>query len=161
MSSVEGALVRRLEGREWGRGPLRLRLYPADHPTADVEIAAAIVAAVAVLALALLPLGALSGVLPPCRFHAWTGWPCATCGIGRGVVALGNGNPLQALRLNPLFIGGLLLFLVYSAIAVPLWLLRLPRPRIAVATRAARVALVLAALGAVLTNWAFLIADGR
>lgn len=161
MSSVERALAPRVPRQEWGRGWLRLRLYPSGHPTADVEIAATIVGGAALVALALLPLGTISSLLPACRFHEWTGWPCATCGIARGLVALGAGRGLQALRFNPLFIGGFLAFLAYAVIAAGLWLLRLPRPRIAVASRGVRVCLVVTAIGAVLLNWAFLIVDGR
>lgn len=46
---------------------------------------------------------------PPCLFHFWTGYPCATCGATRMVAALLHGRPLEAARLNPLLftLGGL------------------------------------------------------
>ena len=147
--------------RERRVGPLRFLLYPPDHPTADIEIAAALVGAVTVAALLLLPLGTLSQLVPACRFHEWTGWPCATCGITRGLIALGQGAGREALRFNPLLIGGLLAFLGYALVAAALWAFRLPRPRIGLVSRGARLVAVVAVLAAILANWAFLIADGR
>ncbi len=147
--------------REWRLGPLRLWLFPADHPTADIEIAAAVVGLVAVAALLLLPLASLAALMPGCRFHELTGWPCATCGITRGLVALGRGEWRHALRANPLLVSGTLALLGYAAVAAVLWVLRLPRPRIGLATRGARLAALLAVVAAVLVNWAFLLADGR
>ncbi len=46
--------------REWRLGPLRLRLFPADHPTADIEIAAAVVGLLALAALPFVPLATLA-----------------------------------------------------------------------------------------------------
>ncbi len=147
--------------RERRAGPFRFILFPPGHPTADVEIAAAIVGGVTIAALLLLPLGKLSRLIPDCRFHEWTGWPCATCGITRGLIALGEGAVPEALRLNPLLMAGLLAFLAYALVAAALWAFRLPRPRIGLTSRGARIVAVVAVLAAILANWAFLIADGR
>lgn len=147
--------------REWRLGPLRLRLFPADHPTADIEIAAAVVGLLALAALPFVPLAILAALMPGCRFHELTGWPCATCGITRGIVALGAGEWRTALRANPLLVSGTLALFGYAAVAAVLWAFRLPRPRIGLATRGARLAALLALVAAVLVNWAFLVADGR
>lgn len=45
--------------------------------------------------------------MPPCPFHALTGWLCPLCGSLRAVHALLRGTPLIALAFNPLTIGGL------------------------------------------------------
>jgi hypothetical protein len=142
-------------------GPLRLLLYPPRHPTADIEVAFALVGAAVLAALFFLPLDSLAALMPECRFHDLTGWPCATCGITRGIVALGKGDWSGALRCNPLLVGGLLLFLPGAVVAAVLWALRLPRPRVALASRGARLAAGLAVVAAILVNWAFLVADGR
>jgi hypothetical protein len=147
--------------RDWQFGPLRVLLYPPGHPTADIEVAVALVGAAVLAVLLFLPLDSLAALMPGCRFHDLTGWPCATCGITRGIVALGNGDWSGALRCNPLLVGGLLLFLPGAVVAAVLWALRLPRPRVAIASRGARLAAGLAVVAAILLNWAFLVADGR
>ena len=147
--------------REGRLGPLRFSLYPRQHPTADIEIAFTLVGVAAFAALFFLPLDSLAALMPDCRFHDLTGWPCATCGITRGLVALGRGEWRTALRANPLLVSGTLAFLGYAAVAAVLWAFRLPRPRIGLATRGARLAALLAVVAAVLVNWAFLVADGR
>lgn len=147
--------------REHRLGPLRVSLYAPGHPTADLEIAVALVGAVAVASLLVLPLGSLAALVPSCRFHDLTGWPCATCGVTRGVVALGKGAWREALRCNPLLVSGLLGFLACSVVSAVLWVFRLPRPRVALASRGARLAAGLAVVAAVLLNWAYLVADGR
>jgi hypothetical protein len=147
--------------RERRVGPLRFVLYPAHHPTADIEIAVTLVGVMALAALLFLPLGSLAALTPGCRFHDLTGWPCATCGITRGIVALANGDLREALRCNPLLVAGLLAFLAYAVVAALLWAFRLPRPRVALASRSARLAVGLVVLVAILVNWAFLVADGR
>jgi hypothetical protein len=43
-----------------------------------------------------------NGALPQCMFHQWTGLHCPGCGSTRCVYALLHGNPLEALRKNPL-----------------------------------------------------------
>jgi len=147
--------------RERRLGPLRFSLYPRQHPTADIEIAFTLVGVAAFAALFFLPLDSLAALMPDCRFHDLTGWPCATCGITRGVVALGSGDWRAALRCNPLLVAALLAFLGYAVVAAVLWAFRLPRPRVALASRGGRLAAGIAAVAAVLLNWAFLVADGR
>lgn len=142
-------------------GPLHVSLYSPQHPTADVEIAVTLVGVAAFAALLFLPLDSLAALMPDCRFRELTGTPCATCGITRGVVALGEGDWRAALRCNPLLIAALVTFLAYAVVAAALWVFRLPRPRIALASRGARLAAGLAAVASVLVNWAFLVADGR
>lgn len=146
---------------EWGKGGVRLRLLPSSHPSADLEPVIAVVGSLAAVALLWLPLDLLARFAGVCRFHDVTGWPCLTCGITRGILALAHGAPLVALRMNPLLIGGLLLLIGYTPIAFALWLLRAPRPRIALVHPTARWTAAAIAAAALLANWAFLILDGR
>lgn len=53
-----------------------------------------------------------------CLFKRFTGYPCPTCGMTRGVVALIEGRPIAALAMNPLM-------MVVLLAAVALLLLRL------------------------------------
>ena len=142
-------------------GPFALRLYPPTHPTRDVEIAAALAGLLAAAALLFLPLDAWAPLAGSCRFHDWTGIPCLTCGTTRAVLALAHGRLLTALRLNALVAAGLLFALVYAPAAAAMWLLRLPRPRLALDRGRARwcAAAVFALILAL--QWAFLIWDGR
>jgi len=142
-------------------GPFALRLYPASHPTADVEIAAALAGLLAAAALLLLPLDAWAPLAGSCRFHDWTGIPCLTCGTTRAVLALAHGHPLTALRLNALVALALLSALVYAPAAAAMWLLRLPRPRLALARGRARWGAVAVCALILALQWAFLIWDGR
>ncbi|RMG47265.1 MAG: DUF2752 domain-containing protein [Acidobacteria bacterium] len=146
---------------EWGWGGVRFRLLPAEHPTSDLEPVIAVVGLLAILGMWTLPLDLLAGFAGVCRFHAWTGWPCPTCGITRGLLAVAHGDPFRALRMNPLLIGGILATGAYAPVALALWIFRAPRPRIALLTPSARWGTLFLAVAAVLANWAFLVIDGR
>lgn len=137
-------------------GPLHLRVYPPEHPTADIEIFVALVGAAALVGLWLLPLDLFASWLGECRFHALTGWPCVSCGVTRGVLALAHGQVPEALRLNPFFIGLLLLLICYAPVAWVLWLGRLGRPRLHLAGRGVRRATLAGLLLLLLANWAYL-----
>ena len=55
----------------------------------------------------------------PCRYYAATGEPCATCGVTRGIAAMGSLEWIRAWDYNPLsvliFVGEfILLFLILS-----------------------------------------------
>lgn len=108
----------------------------------------------------LLPrLRAVAAMLPTCPFHALTGLPCPTCGTTRGVLALVDGRPLDAIAMNPLvFIGGVCL-VSYIAVGMAVYARtgRFPEPTFS--PRGLVFARVLA--GAVLAlNWIYLIARG-
>ncbi len=78
-------------------------------------------AVAAVAALALRPIWLrLTPYLPPCAFRALTGLPCPSCGSTHAALALLHGNPLEALRANPLATGAALLF-VLGGLAAPVW----------------------------------------
>ncbi len=142
-------------------GPLVFRLLPPDHPTADLEKAVAIVGFVALAALLLLPLEALAPLGTPCRFRAFTGLPCPTCGGTRAALALARFDLPRALEMNPLLAGGALLAFALAPLGAAAWVFRWPRPRVGFRTAAARRLAVVAALGVVLLNWALLVAAGR
>lgn len=154
-------VVRRTPLAAWSRGGWRFSLFPPDHPSADLEIALGVAGLLAWAGFWLLPLHHLAWFLTPCAFHQITGLPCVSCGLTRGILALAEGHPLVALRLNPLGLAVVLALLVYTPPACVLWWFRLPRPRLALTGREARrgawclLALVIAA------HWAFLIVDGR
>ncbi len=136
-------------------GPLVLRAFPPDHPTADLEVAITTVGLLVVLVLAFLPLEPLVRLLPPCTFHRLTGHPCLTCGTTRLLLALARGHVGEALAWNPLVAAGLLAFLAWTPVAAVQWLFRLPRWRIGFGSARAR--WIAAAAFAVLLalDWAY------
>jgi uncharacterized iron-regulated membrane protein len=138
-----------------------LRLVPAAHPSADLEIVAALIGTLLLLGLWALPLDDLALFAGACQFKSWTGWPCGTCGITRAIQAVHHGQFGRALRLNPLLVVLLAVGAGYTPIAWVLWLKRAPRPRLGLPTRGARIGLLLVAVGLFVLNWAFLIGDGR
>ncbi len=143
------------------RGPVVLRLWPATHPTADVEVVTAIFGALLWAALLALPLERLAPLAGECRFRSWTGHPCLTCGATRAVLALAHGDVGGALAMNPL-VGALLVALLAAAAPAALaWALRWPRPRLAPAGTGARRALVALVVAALAANWIYLLAVGR
>jgi len=119
-------------------GPLVLRAYPPEHPTADLEVAITIIGLAAILAGVLLPLDTLAGLLPPCRFHQLTGRPCLTCGTTRLLLALAHGHLLEAIAWNPLVAVAVLVFLGLVPVAAVQWIFRLPRWRVGFASARAR-----------------------
>jgi hypothetical protein len=142
-------------------GPVRWRLYAATHPTAEFEPLLALVGLLFVIALVALPLDLMGAVMGGCRFHDWTGYPCASCGATRGAIALGHGQIGEALRLNPLFVGGFLCLAIYSAISALIWWRGWPRPRVALVGAPARWGALAVCLVLIGLNWAFLIWDHR
>jgi hypothetical protein len=96
---------------------------------------------------------------PVCYFHEWTGLPCPSCGSTRLVESLLAGDPLGAVRWNPL------IFLVLAGVAVwalvstarvvlglPAWSIELTRPE--------RRALRLLGVTALAAGWAYLLWSG-
>jgi hypothetical protein len=131
-----------------------LRPHETDHETLWASVAAAL-GVMLVLWLRFVE-------WPPilCPLHAITGWPCPTCGATRAVLALARGEFVAALRMNPLVGAAALGAVPYLAYAAVVSVLGLPRCRIEFGPRAAAAGRV-AAVAAVVTTWAFLIADGR
>jgi Protein of unknown function (DUF2752) len=94
--------------------------------------------------------------MPACPFHWLTGFPCATCGGTRALLALGRFDLGAAFGWNPLVAGAGILFIAGGVVALGAALLggevRAPRPTL----------LLRAALAAaVAANWAFLVVAGR
>jgi hypothetical protein len=120
----------------------------------------AILAGIGVLAAAavgLLHLDALPFTF--CVFKLTTGLPCLTCGSTRALGRLVHGDLYGAWLMNPLAASGLLALVPWAA-ADLLLMIRgraLGVELAPAATRAARVAVVAAALA----NWAYLVAAGR
>lgn len=90
----------------------------------------------------------------PCAFRAWTGHPCATCGMTHAFVYLAHGQLAEALRWSPLgaalAAGGWALALADAVRVIAGW----PLPR--VSDGALRRAAVVG-LGLLTANWAFLL----
>ncbi|HHQ47619.1 MAG TPA: DUF2752 domain-containing protein [Acidobacteria bacterium] len=113
----------------------------------------------AVVGIALAPVWPrLVPLLPRCAFHRLTGYPCPTCGTTRAALALLHGHILQAIVYNPLM-AVLGCAFVAGGILAPLWALAgLPLP---VVPSNAWKPLRIAALLAILVNWAYLLLAGR
>lgn len=137
---------------EAGRSPRRL---PAVQLGFLWGAAAVFAAALVFLAPGLVV--RVRAVLPHCPVKALAGVPCPACGSGRALVALSCLDLGGALRLNPLFSLGALVFLGggLAAFALSLSGRGVPEPR--TLPLAVRVAAVLA----LAANWAFLLFDGR
>jgi Protein of unknown function (DUF2752) len=94
--------------------------------------------------------------MPVCPFHWLTGFPCATCGGTRALLALGRFDLGAAFGWNPLVAGAGILFIAGGVVAFVAALaggeVRAPR-----ATPLLRAALA----AAIAANWAFLVAAGR
>jgi hypothetical protein len=94
--------------------------------------------------------------LPPCPFHWLTGFPCATCGGTRALLALGRFEFGTAIAWNPLVAVAGILFMIGGIAALGSAALgrdvRVPNP-----TLGFRIALGIA----LASNWAFLVAAGR
>ena len=114
-------------------------------------------ALVAVAMVALLHLDRLPFSL--CVFKAVTGIPCMTCGTTRALARLARLDLAGALAMNPLAAAGTLALVPWAVADLAL----LPRGRAVslelspAGARAARIA----AVAAVLANWAWLVAAGR
>jgi hypothetical protein len=112
----------------------------------------------AILAVAFRPVWlAAAGFLPPCPWHALTGWACPGCGTTRAVVSLLHGRVGDALAFNPLsalaaiaFFGGGILAPIWLACGGPaVRLSGRPRPLVAFTAGAG-----------FLANWVWLVASG-
>lgn len=101
----------------------------------------------------------VASLLPPCPVHVALDVPCPSCGTTRALILLMEGRPVEAFLMNPLIIGGGVLFLGYLLAG---WVLyartgRFPEPR----WTPARLSLLRWSVGAaVIVNWAWLVARG-
>jgi hypothetical protein len=131
-----------------------LRAGRGGVPVGAILAACALVAmgTIAVLHLDRLPFSL-------CVFKAVTGLPCMTCGTTRALARLARLDLAGALSMNPLVTLATLTLLPWAAADLAL----LPRGRalsLELSPAAARVARI-AAVAAVLANWAWLVAAGR
>ena len=99
----------------------------------------------------------LARFAPSCPWHRLTGLPCPGCGTTRALVALLEGRPGFALTMNPLATIGVVGF-VLGGLAAPLWLALVGR--VPMAPPGPRPAWAIAAVAAVVLNWAWLVASG-
>lgn len=79
---------------------------------------AAASSAAAVFVLRHVDPNAAGNPLPPCVFHALTGYWCPGCGMTRALHALVHGDLLHALHMNPL---GMLMLLALPAMVLWSW----------------------------------------
>jgi hypothetical protein len=134
-------------------GPLRLVARPG--PPLGLIFGA--IGGLAAVAVGLLRLDRVPVAL--CYVKAFTGLPCPTCGSTRALGRLFGLDLPGALSMNPL--------VTLAALAVALWaaadLALLPRRRALGLEVGARVATALrvAAVAALVANWAYLVAAGR
>jgi hypothetical protein len=95
-----------------------------------------------------------------CPFHVLTGLACPTCGGSRAFAALLEARIADALRLNPIVAGAVLLAPVYAVYGLGVSLSGAPRIRLVLDRRDRQ--RLRGALGCVVAlAWAYLVADGR
>lgn len=111
-----------------------------------------------VIVVALRPLlVAAAALLPPCLWHAWTGWPCPGCGSTRALLHLLRLDVGGAVALNPLATAGASAFLLGGVVA-PAWIAC--GGRVPVVPPGPKPACLAAVVVAVLANWGWLIVAG-
>ncbi len=116
---------------------------------------------VSLLSLALAWLWLRSGLpLPRCPLHELTGWPCPTCGATRCVRFALGGDFGAAFAINPLAFLSLTALALYDLYAATVLALRLPRLRLDAAPAWVGKSARLAAIAALVANWAWLVWRG-
>jgi hypothetical protein len=90
-----------------------------------------------------------------CNFKRWTGVPCPTCGMTRGITSVARGDLAAGFAYNPLFLTVMLGFLLLLAARIAFK----RALRLDVNTRE-RKTLWWAALFLIATNWTYLIFAG-
>lgn len=95
--------------------------------------------------------------LPPCAFHAVTGWPCPTCGTTRATLKLLQGELAAAFALNPLYFMGLAAVAAFNVYAVVVLAGGLPRLRLGALPPGKGQLLRWGAIALILANWAWLV----
>ena len=123
------------------------------RPVGPVDRQLAVLWAVVALAIVLLvPLSDLRvDDLPACPFRVATGVACPSCGTGRALEALADGEVVGALSWNPLVVAGSLAFVIGGLLA-PIWNRRVGRLPDLRGVIPVRVGLVAALVG----NWVYL-----
>jgi hypothetical protein len=115
------------------------------------------IGALGAVAVGLLGLDRLP--FPVCLLKAATGLPCPTCGSTRALARLLHFDLPGALAMNPLATAGLIVLAAWAL--VDLGLLARGRALDLEIGRPLSLWVRIAALGAVLANWAYLLAAGR
>ena len=141
-------------------GDMRLVLRRRRAGETDCELVFGTLFVPLVLVAAWLVTRLPSEWLPVCAFRVATGVPCPTCGAYRCTCLLASGEPVAALRMNPLattaVVAGLLWFL-YSLVVV---VAGLPRVRVEGAGRPGQWGVFWMLVLLLLLNWAYLIVSG-
>ncbi len=127
-------------------------------PTRDDRQVAILWAVCAGLAIALGPVWrAAAPFLPPCVWHAVTGWPCPGCGSTRAMLRLLHADVAGALATNPLTTTSAAGF-VGLGLAAPVWFaLGGMRPALDPGAKP-RLMVLVAAI--VVANWVWLFVHG-
>ena len=99
-------------------------------------------------------------VLARCVFKAVTGLPCLTCGATRALEAIAAGRLLGALWLNPVVTALAFGWTAYAAYGLGAMIGAWPRAAVRLDARECTAVRAIAA-AAMLTGWAFLVAEGR
>lgn len=128
---------------------------PPDREDRQVAALWAVCAGLALLFRPLWIVGA--DALPPCLWHAWTGWPCPGCGTTRAFIRLLHVDLLGALTLNPLAACGAVAFVAGGFVA-PVWLRY--GGRVPVIDKRPKPGWIAAGTAAMLANWLWLYASG-
>ncbi len=135
---------------------MRIERHTAQGQTRLGIVFGGVLALAAVLAVAWLRLGLPQ---PVCHFREWTGLACPTCGSTRMVEALLRGDLATALAWNPLVFFALSAVAAWAAVATARQALGHPSLHV-VLKRRERAFLRLAAVGALVAHWAYLIWRG-
>lgn len=110
------------------------------------------IAIMALVAARYLP---LTDMLPSCRFKAFTGFPCPTCGTTRSLVHLANGDLPGSLLMNPAVTLGMIAALLWFLSNTIIVLFDTSRITISL-TRSESNTARIAVLALLLFNWYYL-----
>lgn len=104
-----------------------------------------------------LPLGEC---LPPCTFKKIAGIPCPTCGTGRALAELAQGNVASAVIMNPLFSLIMLFAAGVFLSSIIMTIFPLPKFSAKITDRQGNI-LLIAGISLLLINWAYLVIECR
>jgi hypothetical protein len=130
----------------------------SSEPGVDHELIWGAIGLLTLVAARLVPLALTDWY--KCPFHTFTGIPCLTCGMTRAFRHVVHFRFAEAFSLNPLGSALCIFTALYVLYALALIVLRLPRPRVRLESRAARWTLRLGLPLILLVNWVYLYCHG-
>ena len=92
-----------------------------------------------------------------CPMKSLTGYPCASCGSTRALVAAGDLDLGRAFQLNPLATAVFLILCLASPWALLTALFRLPRPHLHEVSTSVRLTAAACVAFSILANWAYVL----